>query len=239
MIYIYVHEIYWYILLIKMHYYFLSYFSGIAHAEDLELSGTMSMGPMHTRQMHSHHATHRNISNGNMRATITHNGIIDDAETQPLLTHLKCGMWASLILASVFVAGAKFYFDNQGTGLEVIIFCAFSATFFLAACTVSLCRLPKGLVTARHMSANNRGLLTNNQGGGGGVIAGPTGITGNSQQLFGQSNDQRLHELQERTAAAQAGPPPYHIAILLPENTKEVTAVSDESPPPSYDKILI
>lgn len=33
----------------------------------------------------------------------------------------------------------------QGTGLEVLIFCAFSATFFLAACTVSLCRRPQSL----------------------------------------------------------------------------------------------
>lgn len=26
---------------------------------------------------------------------------------------LKCGMWASFALATVFVAGAKFYFDHQ------------------------------------------------------------------------------------------------------------------------------
>jgi len=34
---------------------------------------------------------------------------------------------------------------KQGTGLEVLIFCAFSATFFLAACTVSLCKRPRDL----------------------------------------------------------------------------------------------
>jgi hypothetical protein len=32
-----------------------------------------------------------------------------------------------------------------------------------------------------------------------------------------------------------APPPPYHIAILLPENIKEI----EETPPPSYDKIVI
>jgi hypothetical protein len=37
----------------------------------------------------------------------------------------------------------NFFF--QGTGLEVLIFCAFSATFFLAACTVSLYRRPRDL----------------------------------------------------------------------------------------------
>ncbi|ETN61746.1 hypothetical protein AND_006591 [Anopheles darlingi] len=66
-------------------------------------------------------------------------------DAQLLPAHLKCGMWASLALATVFVAGAKFYFDHQGTGLEVLIFCAFSATFFLAACTVSLWRRPRDL----------------------------------------------------------------------------------------------
>lgn len=32
----------------------------------------------------------------------------------------------------------------QGSGLEIVIFCAFSATFFIA-CTVSLCRRPRNL----------------------------------------------------------------------------------------------
>lgn len=36
--------------------------------------------------------------------------------------------------------------------------------------------------------------------------------------------------------AIVAPPPPYHIAILLPENPKEP---ADDSPPPSYDKIVI
>lgn len=36
----------------------------------------------------------------------------------------------------------------QGTGLEVLIFCAFSATFFLAACSVSLCRRPRDILVA-------------------------------------------------------------------------------------------
>lgn len=63
-------------------------------------------------------------------------------ESQLLPTHLKFGMWASLALATIFVTSAKFYFDHQGSGLEVLLFCAFSATFFLAACTVSICRRP-------------------------------------------------------------------------------------------------
>lgn len=63
-------------------------------------------------------------------------------ETQLLPSHLKFGLWASLALATIFVTSAKFYFDHQGTGLEVLIFCAFSATFFLLACTASLWKKP-------------------------------------------------------------------------------------------------
>lgn len=32
---------------------------------------------------------------------------------QLMPAHLKCGMWASFTLATLFVAGAKFYFDHQ------------------------------------------------------------------------------------------------------------------------------
>ena len=34
---------------------------------------------------------------------------------------LKCGMWASFALATVFVAGAKFYFDHQVIYLNFIL----------------------------------------------------------------------------------------------------------------------
>lgn len=81
-------------------------------------------------------------------------------------------MWASLALVTVFLAGKivstnnssfRYYISPeinshsinsvfllpsvvfQGTGLEVLIFCTFSATFFLAACTVSLCRRPRNV----------------------------------------------------------------------------------------------
>jgi hypothetical protein len=39
-------------------------------------------------------------------------------EAQLLPAHLKCGMWASLALATVFVAGAKFYFDHQVSSMK-------------------------------------------------------------------------------------------------------------------------
>ncbi|XP_049295026.1 dual specificity tyrosine-phosphorylation-regulated kinase 1A [Anopheles funestus] len=159
-------------------------------------------------------------------------------DAQLLPAHLKCGMWASLALATVFVAGAKFYFDHQGTGLEVLIFCAFSATFFLAACTVSLWRRPRDIqITSNNMISdtisnaeqsslqNNPEFLSSNPSPllNGSAGSGPLGglVPGNIQQAS--------------LASIVAPPPPYHIAILLPDTSKE----AEEAPPPSYDKIVI
>ncbi|XP_052873067.1 uncharacterized protein LOC128278381 [Anopheles cruzii] len=159
-------------------------------------------------------------------------------DAQLLPAHLKCGMWASLALATVFVAGAKFYFDHQGTGLEVLIFCAFSATFFLAACTVSLWRRPRELqipgnnvisetISNAEQSSlqNNPELMSSNpspllNGSVGGGISGGLNVGGHQHASL---------------ASIVAPPPPYHIAILLPETSKDM----DETPPPSYDKIVI
>ncbi|XP_023171375.2 alpha-protein kinase 1 [Drosophila hydei] len=167
-----------------------------------------------------------------------HHALLQHADSQLLPSHLKCGMCASLVLASVFVAGAKFYFDHQGTGLEVLIFCAFSATFFLAACMVSLCRIPKGLLPSTSSGGSSRSdarAVCHSRGG-------------NATSCMLELNDVRyLDERQvevsaETAAAAAAGPPPYHIAILLPEQTPTALGKQvplDESPPPSYDKILV
>ncbi|XP_058837622.1 uncharacterized protein LOC131693645 [Topomyia yanbarensis] len=160
---------------------------------------------------------------GTLSRQVSHVG--QDAQLLP--AHLKCGMWASLALAAVFVAGAKFYFDHQGTGLEVLIFCAFSATFFLAACTVSLCRRPRDLqipgnnVISETISIGEQNSLQNN----------PDLVNSNPSPLLNGS----VGVAQQTSLSVMAPPPPYHIAILLPENTKE----PDESPPPSYDKIVI
>lgn len=166
-----------------------------------------------------------------------HHALLQHADSQLLPSHLKCGMCASLVLASVFVAGAKFYFDHQGTGLEVLIFCAFSATFFLAACMVSLCRIPKGLLPTR---TDGRGAVCHSRG-----VNASAGNASNCMLELSDVRyiDERQVEITAATAAAAAaGPPPYHIAILLPEQTPTALGKQlplDESPPPSYDKILV
>ncbi|XP_022216925.2 myb-like protein AA [Drosophila obscura] len=166
-----------------------------------------------------------------------HHALLQHADSQLLPSHLKCGMCASLVLASVFVAGTKFYFDHQGTGLEVLIFCAFSATFFLAACMVSLCRIPKGLLSGR---GGARATVCHSRG----VNAAMSGASASAAAscLLEMSDVRYLEERQVTTgSAATAGPPPYHIAILLPEQTAAMGKQMplDESPPPSYDKILV
>uniref|UniRef100_A0A336K6I0 CSON015620 protein n=1 Tax=Culicoides sonorensis TaxID=179676 RepID=A0A336K6I0_CULSO len=142
-------------------------------------------------------------------------------ESQLLPTHLKFGMWASLVLATIFVTSAKFYLDHQGTGLEVLLFCAFSATFFLAACTISICRRPG---PSREPSINTAH-----------TIQTQTDQLSSVEPIV-QNNYDAIAVAQIHHQQAIAPPPPYHIAILLPDNAKEQP---DEAPPPSYDKIII
>lgn len=171
-----------------------------------------------------------------------HHALLQHADSQLLPSHLKCGMCASLVLASVFVAGTKFYFDHQGTGLEVLIFCAFSATFFLAACMVSLCRIPKGLLSSAGR-AEARAAVCHSRG----VNSTVPELDENASracvyQMRVPFQEQPLTAGSPPAAAATAGPPPYHIAILLPEQTPAALGKQlplDESPPPSYDKILV
>uniref|UniRef100_A0A8W7Q0I6 Uncharacterized protein n=1 Tax=Anopheles coluzzii TaxID=1518534 RepID=A0A8W7Q0I6_ANOCL len=129
------------------------------------------------------------------------------------------------------------HISNVGTGLEVLIFCAFSATFFLAACTVSLWRRPRDIQisgnnvisetisNAEQSSLQNPEFLSSNPSPllNGTAGSGPLGglVPGNIQQAS--------------LASIVAPPPPYHIAILLPDNSKD----AEETPPPSYDKIII
>ncbi|XP_030375334.1 probable serine/threonine-protein kinase DDB_G0280133 [Scaptodrosophila lebanonensis] len=208
-----------------------------------------------TRQTTVHVTPHRHNSSNNMRhstepitavppqntAVSGNNNILQQprhavlqhTDSQLLPSHLKCGMCASLALASLFVGGAKFYIDHQGTGLEVLIFCIFSATFFLAACTISLCRIPKSLITSHtdlHAVCRN------------GVAASTSGsyVRGQENNDMQYQDDRPTATIATTATAATVGPPPYHIAILLPEQTQAGLEISlDESPPPSYDKILI
>lgn len=112
---------------------------------------------------------------------------------------------------------------------------------FLAACMVSLCSIRKEFSPNRRNRrgavCHSRGVNTSaNDGGGGGSCM--------LQMTDVRYLNERQVEISAATAAAAAaGPPPYHIAILLPEQTTTTMGNKqlplDESPPPSYDKILV
>lgn len=169
--------------------------------------------------------------------------IAHDAQLLP--AHLKCGMWASLALASVLVAGAKFYFDHQGTGLEVLIFCAFSATFFIFACTVSLCRRNK----EQHLLQTGAVAMDAEMNDGSYVsqvsfapisrFSAPNCVPFQHNAGYQQRNSTTQQPVHRHDSFGS--PPPYHKAILLPEvAVKQKSHLHfEETPPPSYDKIII
>ncbi|XP_069703782.1 uncharacterized protein [Periplaneta americana] len=161
---------------------------------------------------------------------------------------LKCGMWASFGLATVFVAGAKFYFDHQGAGLEVLVFCTLLIVFLLAGCTVSLCRskATRDLITAAVTSSSQAPHSATSQQG---QTQSHELETASSEDIgLGQMVDQSSTIIlaptsgppQAQLPAPEPPPPPYHIAILLPQQTRNSDSVpaNDESPPPSYDKAV-
>lgn len=234
----------------------------LASASSNNLSNSCSpRQQQHNYHHHPHHSHshHQHASHGTAGASLHHH---TSADSQLLPSHLKCGMCASLVLASVFVAAAKFYFDHQGTGLEVLIFCAFSATLLLAACTVSLCPFPKVMMHAMRTNAAMQAANMSNHHHSNthtanasivhlcdetNAVSAMYGATQHQQQQ--QQHLQMDHLMQplpqcspsSTSSTTQSGPPPYHIAILLPEQGNKPSTVRtlDESPPPSYDKILI
>lgn len=77
-------------------------------------------------------AAHEPLSDDHSNVTDTVNAV------EPLLPiHLRFGMWTSLALATFILAAFL------GRVLEVLIFYAFSAAFFLIAYPMALCRQPR------------------------------------------------------------------------------------------------
>lgn len=165
---------------------------------------------------------------------------VESTDLQFLPLHLKCGIFASLVLAIAFIVGIKVYFDNHGTKFEVGLFWLLTATFVFAFCFVSICKVPRVLFASTTSSRSNSRDQTRDRcsmddvGGRGSMVNSIEEAVVTGLQEFQQE------QIQSININAQAGPPPYHIAILLPETkAKEEINTLEESPPPSYDKILI
>lgn len=192
---------------------------------------------------HNVHFPASNFTNTNPR-------MLENPDNQIVPFPWRKGMWASVLLVAFLVAGTKIYFDHRTTNMEILIFCAFASTFALAACTVTICRFPKNtnMTTIRNLpQTQTRNATTTTTNPTSTTISELHSQTHHYQQQ--QQHQQQLHQQQQQLQAHQlnhslpaivgtsSAPPPYHIAILLPEENKDLP--QDESPPPSYDKILI
>ena len=194
-------------------------------------------------QHHLHHQQQQQHSR-HVRRT---NRSIESTDLQFLPLHLKCGIFASLVLAIAFIVGIKVYFDNHGTKFEVGLFWLLTATFVFAFCFVSICKVPRVLFASASTSRSNSRDQTRDRCSMDEVAAAneanARGSMVNSIDdvvISGLHEFQQQEQIQSININAQAGPPPYHIAILLPETkAKEDISTMEESPPPSYDKILI
>ncbi|XP_050684908.1 lysine-specific demethylase 6B [Leptidea sinapis] len=134
--------------------------------------------------------------------------------------HLKFGILVSLALATVFMAGAKYYFDrqvvNEDGSHEAGVMCLAMACVCGMGCALSLCR-PRSAAPpvepVRVCSTATRERMLPSE----------------------PSEDISLTTLlqtPEQTASTSSpeAPPPYHIAVLLPPR-------ESSPPPPAYSAL--
>ncbi|XP_026327832.1 uncharacterized protein LOC113236055 [Hyposmocoma kahamanoa] len=138
--------------------------------------------------------------------------------------HLKFGMLVSFALATLFLAGAKYYFDRQvvrdnASGTEATVVCAAVACVCGVGCALSMCR------------AKSPPLQT------------PDRVSSTAQRdrpppPSEPSDDISLTTLLQSNRQAEAtispeAPPPYHIAVLLPSSRDQPR----ETSPPAYSAL--
>ncbi|XP_049873494.1 uncharacterized protein LOC126372035 [Pectinophora gossypiella] len=149
--------------------------------------------------------------------------------------HLKFGMLVSFALATLFLAGAKFYFDKQvvrdnSGGGEASVVCAAVACVCGVGCALSMCRArPPPLHTPDRVSstaARDRPPPPPSEPSD--DISLTTLLNAGPPQQNG-----RVAGAGAAASASAAGeaPPPYHIAVLLPG--REPRDVS----PPAYSAL--
>lgn len=144
----------------------------------------------------------------------------EHSQFQPI--YLKFGI--SVALATILLT-LKLYFDHQMTSVQFISFAAIAILFLMLTCVVALLRRQKQLPTINENTTRNEHLPTTFQ-------SPDTTNNINYESIIAQRPQQIMMGL--------GPPPPYHIAILLPDNAKsDATKLHDESPPPTYDKIAI
>ncbi|KAL6258667.1 uncharacterized protein LOC105433391 [Pogonomyrmex barbatus] len=157
---------------------------------------------------------------------------------------LRCGVWSTFALATIFVAAAKFYFGYRGPGLEILVFCGL-LILLLSACLYSIfCRYHRESHYHGGRSEHNARMqedhivaLTNASSIGENVVSRTTMLPASTMMPATTVLPTRTM-LAASTMRQNPPPPPYHIAILIPPPSPPPLASSDEAPPPSYDKVM-
>ncbi|CAK1551347.1 unnamed protein product [Leptosia nina] len=138
--------------------------------------------------------------------------------------HLKFGILVTFVLATIFFAGAKYYFDRQ-VGIkhepgssEAGVMCAAMACVCGMGCALSLCRprapVPPAFPPDRVSTTGTRELPPSE----------PSEDISLATLL--QSSEQSAG-----TSCSPEAPPPYHIAVLLPGRDQP------SPPPPAYSAL--
>ncbi|XP_039753261.1 uncharacterized protein LOC120628735 [Pararge aegeria] len=157
--------------------------------------------------------------------------------------HLKFGMLVSFALATVFLAGAKYYFDRQlvrgaapaGGELGVGVLCAAVACVSCVGCALAVCRARPGPPprTPERVSSTARRPLPRTPVRSADArevtVSEPTeDIT--LTILSRPERDPIVPQTIATTGAGSEAPPPYHIAVLLPTR-------ASSPPPPAYSAL--
>ncbi|XP_052127216.1 uncharacterized protein LOC113201777 [Frankliniella occidentalis] len=215
---------------------------------DLPLEGALHHG-------HGAHGALGASASGSDRADVFGLGALPlpvHGESSPvLMDRFTCGLWASFALASVFVAGTKFYLDFQSSGMEAMVLSLLLMIFLMVGCTASICRARVNSQLAAAAAAATASALRGDTGSSGlrrthlgdsdelvevvidrppmsmgmenvPCVALASGQQTQQHQLLQQVQQEQLAEQQLSTEP----PPPYHIAML------------DEQPPPAYEKVV-
>ncbi|XP_072949612.1 uncharacterized protein [Epargyreus clarus] len=152
--------------------------------------------------------------------------------------HLKFGMLVSFALATVFLAGAKYYFDRQvsreteARGGEAGVVCAAVACVCGVGCALSLCRArPAPLAAPERVSSTARRAAADRD------AARPQDPAPPSSEPSDDISLATLLQTSEHSGSAGGSgaeaPPPYHIAVLLPARSPLRAA----APPPAYSAL--
>ncbi|XP_036149860.1 uncharacterized protein LOC105838150 isoform X2 [Monomorium pharaonis] len=161
------------------------------------------------------------------RSLLTGN-VFDLREAELAGFRLRCGIWSTFALATVFVAAAKFYFGYRGPGLEILVFCGL-LILLLSACLYSIfCKYNRDRNYHPSSRSEHNAQMQEDH-----IVA----VTNASS--IGDSVVNTTTTTVPTTTVRQNPPPPYHIAILIPPSSPPSSpplVSSEEASPPSYDK---